>query len=176
MTFRTRGVYALLGLVLLLPVAGCGKDSSTEPASITATEKEPQAYITTGSAKVKSGPGGTYETIAELPRGTKVNVVGREKGWLKIVSKRGRRPGYIDEGSARPLRAKPKRPPAVKGTYTVIADTYVRRGPGLHYEVVAKIKKGTQVQVVAIERDWLKVESKHGRSPGYLQKMYAQRR
>ena len=46
----------------------------------------------------------------------------------------------------------------------------MRKGPGLHYEVVAKILKGMKVHIVGAEVDWLKVQSKHGKPPGYIEK------
>jgi len=41
--------------------------------------------------------------------------------------------------------------------------------------VLAKISKGMKVHVVGAERDWLKVQSKHGKPPGYIEKVYAKR-
>ena len=62
-----------------------------------------------------------------------------------------------------------------QGTYTTTATVNVRKGPGTNYEKVAKIPKGTKVQVVGKEGPWLKVQSKHGNPPGYIQETYARR-
>ena len=60
-------------------------------------------------------------------------------------------------------------PPAVEGRYEALADTQVRSGPGLHYPVVASISKGTKLNVVEEDKGWLKVESKRGNKPGYVE-------
>ncbi|HEY7322357.1 MAG TPA: SH3 domain-containing protein [Candidatus Binatia bacterium] len=59
----------------------------------------------------------------------------------------------------------------MEGKYQSLADTRVSSGPGLHYPTIAKIKKGTKVDVVGEERGWLKVESRHGNKhkPGYVE-------
>jgi len=63
----------------------------------------------------------------------------------------------------------------VQGEYATTATTYVREGPGLHFKTLAKIEKGTKVNVVGIEGDWLKVQSKRGNPPGYIEKRFAER-
>lgn len=59
------------------------------------------------------------------------------------------------------------------GSYITTATVNVRKGPGTEHEKVAKIPKGTKVQVVGKEGLWLKVQSKHGNPPGYIQQTYA---
>ena len=59
--------------------------------------------------------------------------------------------------------------PSVEGRYEALTDTQVRSGPGLHYPVVASISKGTKLNVVEEDKGWLKVESKRGNKPGYVE-------
>lgn len=176
MNWKSKGMPFILVLLLSLAAIGCEKEKAGEPASKSASSEEAHAYVTTADVKVRSGPGTRYKAVAEIPRETKVQVVDREGSWLKIVSKHGNPPGYIDERFARPLGGEIKARPSIQGIYTVVADTYVRQGPGLHYPVITKIPKGMKVHIVGAERDWLKVQSKHGRAPGYIEQTYAQRR
>lgn len=172
----------LPGLVLLLLLSltllqACNKKESreAEPAAVN-TGEQTESYRTTQDVKVRSGPGTRYKIIADIKSGTKVNVAAHENGWLKVVSRQGRPPGYIDERFARPMKAESQSGPKsrVQGTYTTTADVIVRERPGPHYKAVAKIKKGIEVNVVGSEGDWLKIQSKHGRPPGYIEKGYAE--
>jgi uncharacterized protein YgiM (DUF1202 family) len=173
MLLSNRFRFPLLILISVLLAAGCKKKEAEEPKT-TASPAETQSYITTGDVKVRNGPGTQHKTIAEVKKGTRVNVAGREGNWLRIISKQGNPPGYIDERFAQPTGEQPKAAPEVQGSYTTTADTYVRKGPGLEYGVITKIPKGTKVHVVGGEGGWLKVESKHGKPPGYIEKLYAE--
>ena len=58
------------------------------------------AFQTVRSTQVFSGPSEASELIANIDRGTKVNVVGSRNGWLEIRSKHGRPPGFIRQEAA----------------------------------------------------------------------------
>ena len=163
--------------LLLFPLSACEKKDERQPETVADSAEQTQPYTTTEDVKVRSGPGTRHKIIAEIKSGMKVNVAGRENGWLRVVSKHGNPPGYIDERFAKPATGSSAQltSPA-QGTYLTIADAYVRERPGLHYKAVAKIEKGKEVNVVGGEGDWLKVQSRHGRPPGYIEKRYAERR
>jgi uncharacterized protein YraI len=80
-------------------------------------------YTTTDDVPLRAGPGTNHPIITTLPKGIKINVVGKEGFWLKVESKHGDKPGYIDEKFARletstptPLRKRrPHRSPAPTG-------------------------------------------------------------
>lgn len=141
------------------------------------TERIPGSYVTTTTINVRRGPGTSYEIVAKIPTGVKVQVIGKEGEWLRVESKHGNPPGYIDARYVRPAGGQEagSTPPAT-GIYTTTADVNVRRGPGLSYEVVAKIPRDTEVEIVGAEGNWLKVQSKHGNPPGYIEKRSAQPR
>jgi uncharacterized protein YgiM (DUF1202 family) len=133
--------------------------------------KQTRSYVTLQNTKVRSGPGEQFKTIGEIRRDAKVHVVGRDGDWLLIVSKKGNAPGYIDIESAKPGEGEEHETDArraVEGRYETLVATQVRSGPGLHYPVVAEVPKGIKLNVVAEEKGWLKVESKQGRKPGYV--------
>jgi len=170
MSSRIRRIFSLVAATLLLASAAVSKPEAAAAAEQT------WPYVTTDNVKVRSGPGTQYRVVAEIKSGTKVNVAASDRGWLKVISKRGNPPGYIPEQSAQatgePIK---KKSFFAAGSYIATADTPVREGPGLHYKTVAKITKGMKVQVVDAEGNWLKVQSKHGNPPGYIEKRVAQR-
>ena len=135
------------------------------------------SYVTTTEAQVRKGPGTNHEVVATIPNGIKIHVVGKEGDWLKIESKQGNRPGYIHSRDARPETAQSTKQTtaAVKGVYVTTADVDLRSGPGLNHKVVRKIPEGIKVHVVGAEGEWLRVESKHGNQPGYIEKRFAAR-
>ena len=170
MSSRIRRIFSLVAATLLLASAAVSKPEAAAAAEQT------WPYVTTDNVKVRSGPGTQYRVVAEIKSGTKVNVAASDRGWLKVISKQGNPPGYIPEQSAQATGEPVKRRTSfVEGAYTATTDTPVREGPGLHYKSVAKITKGMKVHVVDAEGDWLKVQSKHGNPPGYIEKRSAER-
>jgi len=68
-----------------------------------AETKGPNKYQTVADTPLRSGPGLQYPVVTDLTKGTRINVVDRENGWLRVESKQeGRKPGYIDASYARP--------------------------------------------------------------------------
>ncbi len=60
------------------------------------------------------------------------------------------------------------------GEYTTNQTVIVRGGPGLQFDEVARLTSGITVTVVGSEASWLRIQSKHGRSPGYIPATAAQ--
>ncbi len=176
MLLRIRGFHFLLAVALILAAGACRNQEAAEYESTAASTEQTRPYVTTADVRVRSGPGTQYKVVAEIKSGTRVNIASSDGEWLKVVSKQGNPPGYIPERSARPTGEPVKRRSSfVEGSYTATTDTLVREGPGLHYKSVAKITKGMKVRVVDAEGDWLKVQSKRGNPPGYIEKKSAQR-
>lgn len=136
-------------------------------------------YTTTTETALRSGPGMNYGVVATLPKGIKINVVGREAYWLKVESKHGGAAGYIDEQFAQRESTGPRTATntvaPVAGTYRTLVDVNLRQGPGTKYPVVTKLPSGIKVNVVHAEGDWLRVESKKGGKPGYVEKRFVER-
>ena len=132
------------------------------------------SYLTTADVELRTGPGTKYNVVTTIPKGIKVNVVGREGNWLKVESKQGNRPGYIDEKYARPLETQrvaqsKTATPSVAGAYRTLRDVELREGPGTKFKVVTLLPAGIKINVVRAEGDWLRVESKKGGKPGYVE-------
>ena len=138
-------------------------------------------YTTTADVPLRSGPGTNHPVITTLPKGIKINVVGRKGYWLRVESKHGDKPGYIEErfarlqATAKSAASKPASTKSVAGTYKTLKNVDLRQGPGTKYKPVAKLPAGIKVNVVRAEGDWLRVESKKGGKPGYLEKKFVER-
>jgi len=137
-------------------------------------------YTTSADVPLRSGPGNFHEVITTLPKGININVVGKEGFWLKVESKHGGKPGYIDEQFAKPATASQTAQTSVStspiaGPYRTLKELDLRQGPGTKYPTVAKIPADVKVSVVRAEGDWLRVESKKGGKPGYVDKRDVER-
>ena len=168
-------VVVLLILLTVLACRGENKEGESKAAlkDLPDLNEQTRVYVTTMATKVRSGPGAQFRAIADIPPDAKVNVVGKDGEWVLIVSKKGNAPGYIELASVATWTGETAKETAsstaVEGRYEALADTQVRSGPGLHYPVVASISKGTKLNVVEEDKGWLKVESKRGNKPGYVE-------
>jgi len=168
-------VVVLLILLTVLACRGENKEGESKAAlkDLPDLNEQTRIYVTTAATKVRSGPGTQFRALADIPPDAKVNVVGKDGEWVLIVSKKGNAPGYIELASVATWSGETAKETvnaaAVEGRYETLADTQVRSGPGLHYPVVASISKGTKLNVVEEEKGWLKVESKRGNKPGYVE-------
>ena len=109
-----------------------------------------------------------------------IQVVGKEGYWFRVESTHGDKPGYIDDRFARPDTDAQGAPTdamsaSVAGPYRTLKDTDLKEGPGVKYPAVARIPAGMTVNVVRAEGEWLRVESKTGGKPGYLEKKSVER-
>ena len=78
-------------------------EQRAEPVSkppINASLRVQGAFQTVRPTQVFSGPSEDSAFIADIGKGTKVNVVDLRDGWLEIRSKHGRPPGFIRQDTA----------------------------------------------------------------------------
>ena len=150
-------------------------------SSIIDAQTKRGTYTTTADVTLRAGPGTNHPVITTLPKGIKIDVVGKEGEWLKVESKHGDKPGYIEErfarleSTAKTPASKTATPTSVAGAYRTVKDVDLREGPGTKHKVVTKLPAGLKVNVVRAEGDWLRVESKKGGKPGYLEKKSVER-
>ena len=133
-------------------------------------------YVTTAVTDVKKGPGREFETIRTLPKGKVFEIVGKHGGWLMIrLSEHETTPGYVDERLA--VVRKPPDPAQrsfpIPGAYLTTTSMDVRVGPGEQHAVVGTIPKGTRIVVVGLEAHWLRIASKRGDPPRYIDRTQA---
>jgi len=169
----------LLAIVAVLVVPACKKSPDTlDPNRVPDLNQQVRPYVTLESTKVRTGPGADFRTIGEIKPNSRVNVVGRDGDWLLIMSKKGNAPGFIEIASVKPSSGDEQESssPPIEGKYEVLMNTQLRSGPGLHYPTVANLTKGTAINVVHEEKGWLRVESKRGNRPGYIDATLARRK
>jgi uncharacterized protein YgiM (DUF1202 family) len=173
MTKFTKNVAAMLILTLLSlgPAACKDRDRAAVRDDLPDLNTQTYPYRTVEATRVRTGPGAQFRVVGEIPPNTTVTVVGRDGDWVLVVSKKGNAPGFIEWASVKPAdhEVGDTLNPRTEGRYESIADTTVRSGPGLHYPVVAKITRGTKLNVVDEKNGWLKVESRRGNEPGYVE-------
>jgi len=141
------------------------------------------SYETTADVPLREGPGNFHKVVTTLPKGIKINVVGKEGYWLKVESKHGDKPGYIDEQFARPATAAttaaaPAAPSpfsSVAGPYRTLREIDLRETPSANSRVVTRLPADIKVNVIRSEGDWLRVESTKGGKPGYVDKREVER-
>jgi uncharacterized protein YgiM (DUF1202 family) len=140
------------------------------------TSKE-TPYITTADAQLRKGPGANYGVVQNIPKETRISVVGKEGSWLKVQSKHGRASGYIEDRSARPIAVAVTKSASSTGAgaYITTGEVNLREGPGTKYKVIRKVPKDTKINVVRTDGSWLRVESKTGNPPGYIDKRFAKK-
>lgn len=138
------------------------------------------SYETTAEVPLREGPGNFHKIVTTLPKGIQITVVGKEGYWLKVESKHGDKPGYIDEQFARP--ATTAAAPAAQSPFTAVAGPYrtlreidLRETPSANSRVVTRLPADIKVNVIRSEGDWLRVESNKGGKPGYVDKRDVER-
>jgi len=158
-------------VLMLFGVIACGdKESVTDSQDLPDLNQQIRSYLTVEDTKVRTGPGIQFRAITEIRRDSKVNVVGRDGEWVLIVSKKGNAPGFIEMAAVAPDTNKDtdSATPPIEGKYETLTETQVRQGPGVNFPVVANLPAGIKINVVGEEKGWLRVESKRGNKPGYV--------
>lgn len=164
----------LIALALILAATACQKaDEVASSDTLADLNQQTRPYVTIENTKLRSGPGPQFRAIADIPANAKIHIVGRDGDWALLISKKGNPPGFVELAAIRPGEVETAKPEfgearRVEGKFTVVADTQVRSGPGLHFPSLAEIAKGTTINVVEEEKGWLKVESRRGNKPGYI--------
>ncbi len=165
---------ALVIVVLLFAGNACKKTGEITDPKRLIDVSQTHPFVIVDNTMVRTGPGTQFRTIAAVRRDSKVQVVGRDGDWLLIVSKRGNPPGYIEMTSVKPGTGEEQDyASAIEGPYELLGDTQVRSAPGLENQVVAEVKKGMKIDVIGEEKGWLRVQSKSGNPPGYIEKSMA---
>jgi uncharacterized protein YgiM (DUF1202 family) len=174
MTNKTGGYARTVLLALVVGLSGLVIDPQVSAQQIKGI------YETTADVPLREGPGNYHKVVTTLPKGIQINVVGKEGFWLKVESKHGGKPGYIDEQFARPAvaaatPAAPSSPTSVAGPYRTLREIDLRETPTANARVVTRLPADIKVNVIRSEGDWLRVESKKGSKPGYVDKRDVER-
>jgi len=178
---KTPGGYGWILSDLLTDDVTVGQQLAGSAPSSGASEPSGSAsWVKVDSARVRSGPGASYQIYGTRDKGTKVYVVGREGDWAKV-----RTPGgfgwihadlltdHVETGQQ--LAATN---PSVNSSSGAVAkafasgdNLYLRAGPGVRYDYRAVLPKGQTLHVIETKGDWVNVRV-HGGHQGWVYKDY----
>lgn len=138
----------------------------TIKATTAAPAAAPVRTGTTTDDKVnlRRGPGTGHSVLAKLPSGTKLEVVGQQGGWFKVVTSKGTVGWVTDDflkigGASAPAAAKPSGPVVAS---VGASRVNLRQGPSTRYGSFGRMNAGTQLTVLARNGEWFKVRSPRG--------------
>jgi uncharacterized protein YgiM (DUF1202 family) len=130
------------------------------------------------STALHERPDAASPVLHRLAPNTIVHVVGRTGHWYQIrSSKPGRPDGYIPRSAATPLPSATHHASVFRrGLFRVTHSTVVHAEPSARSRTVARLRPGTEIQVVAARGSWYRIESASGhRPPGYVTAAAAER-
>jgi hypothetical protein len=87
-------------------IASRAPNPASYPQPVSARQSSASGvYETTRPTSVYEDPSASSRVISQIERGTRINVVGNNGGWLEVRSRRGNPPGYVRADDARPSGA-----------------------------------------------------------------------
>ncbi|HDP89704.1 MAG TPA: hypothetical protein ENN42_07100, partial [Thioalkalivibrio sp.] len=149
-------------------------------SSSSSSSSAPPAWVCAeGNVNVRSGPGTHYDSRGQIGRGTKVYIVGEERGWLKCRTPGGY--GWIradllerDVERGRQLAGSITSPHTTASTQVDSAKAYVngdgvrlRSGPGTSHRVKASLVAGQVLYVTERRGEWVRAQV-HGGQDGWI--------
>ena len=148
-----RVITLLLAAVLLVgPLLLSVEVNAAESVSATVIKS---GKTTASYLNIRAGAGTNYKCVGGLWKGTSVDILEEKSGWYRISS------GWISANYvALNNAAAPETPPAsTTGNATVTASWLnVRKDPSTNYSAVSSLPKGTRIQVLESNGNWLKIK------------------
>ena len=142
----------------------------TEDAAPPPNKERQRGIVTASALYVRSGPSTKNHQMGLYVRGAQVEIIGREGNWYQIEFADTQ--GYLYSQYIRILQ--PGEEEAVTGTGIITASWLnVRSGPGIQYARTARLKEGTQVEVIAAEGSWYQI--RYDGQTGYVYGGYVNR-
>ncbi len=153
---------------------------STASSSSSSGSSAPPAWVSAeGNVNVRSGPGTHYDSRGQIPRGTKVYIIGEQRGWLRCRTPGGY--GWIrgdllerDVERGRRLAAGITSSHTIQSTSVSTAKAYVngdgvrlRSGPGTNYHIKARLVAGQVLYVTERRGEWVRCQV-HGGQDGWI--------
>ncbi len=173
------------------PAETAAEQTAKRPADKNSADKDRQIQQLQGEAaaarkEAEASSSRAKELEARLDETRKALAAAQQK--LKVAQKQGERVAAVPvKGAAKSVEPAPPprdkaaakiaepaapglRRPSDAGTYEIIQDTAVLEKPSTAAREVALVQKGTTVNVVGSQGDWLMVRSKYGKPPGYIRR------
>ena len=121
--------------------------------------------VTGNSVNVRTGPSTSYKSIMKLNKGDKVEYISSSGNWSKV--RYNEKEGYISNTYIKSV--------STTSTSTDIRQitgnsVNFRKGPGTNYSVIRSFNKGTKVEFISKENDWVKVN--YNGTVGYVFSKY----
>ncbi|GED59008.1 hypothetical protein BFO01nite_31400 [Brevibacillus formosus] len=136
------------------------------------------AKVVATSLNVRSEPALNASIVATLPQGAVVTITDEAYGWAKIKynQKVGWVAGYyLQKGAVTSAgsASSPATTASVKGKQgTVLADSLrMRKGPSTSHEIVLSLPRGTRVDILKKQGDWLQARTSNGQT-GWVSATY----
>ena len=141
-----------------------GRELAGSSSSGSSGGSHPTLWVTVSNANVRSGPGLGYSRYGTLDRGTKLYLLERQGGWLRCKTPGGS--GWLsdtvvtsDASVGRRLSGDAPDPPKAFIDGEVVN---LRKGPGVNYDLVARVLDGQTVWVLDRKPNWAKVKVNNG--------------
>jgi uncharacterized protein YraI len=149
-----------------------------------AGQRSPQGYVTGLNPRgdnylsLRTGPGGRYQEIARMGPNTRLTILGRSGSWLNVSLTNGRSgwahsryiaslptstptvtPPIITPPQVSKRTISPPKP-GIVGDLSRSGDTFLslRAGAGTNFPEIARMLKGTEVQMLAQQGAWIEIE------------------
>ena len=121
--------------------------------------------VTGNSVNVRTGPSTSYKSIMKLNKGDKVEYISSSGNWSKV--RYNEKEGYISNTYIKSVSTT-----STSTDIRIITGNSVnfRKGPGTNYSVIRSFNKGTKVEFISKENDWVKVN--YNGTVGYVFSKY----
>jgi chromosome segregation ATPase len=182
-------IFALLAVVVALAakvfrgqkLESAGSPPRTEKSAPAAADKDRQVEdLNIELAQLRNDAEANTKRVRELE--SKLDetkkALGAAQQKLKAAQKQTDKvaaapPAAREKTAAKSVETSP--PPAAKriteaGTYEVVRDSAVLEKPSVSAREVALVQRGTIINVVGSQGEWLEVRSKYGKPPGYIRR------
>ncbi len=120
---------------------------------------------------VRSGPSDSFNVINQINPGTTYPLLEQEGEWVKIQL-HSNETGWVAKWLITITDNPPSEVTLQNDLITVEVDILnVRSGPSTDHAIIGKLKKGDQVEVLAVEQEWYKI--KFSEEVGWIASQYA---
>lgn len=124
------------------------RENGSKPNSGTCYYTSARSAATTTGVNLRSGASTSTAIVASLKKGTKLRLLGENGDFYLAETKSGRQ-GYVYK------RCVASSAPAQK-TRVTTAFVHMRKGGGMHYDVLRTVPMGETVQVLSVGNYWTK--------------------
>ena len=139
--------------------AAPAKETPARPAAASATTNN-------SSVSLRNGPGTKYAILGKLPKGSALNLLGKQGSWYKVQTTAGTT-GWVaadfvtlgsSDSAPAPAAAVASDPVATVSQHRI----NLRQGPATAFAALGQLTKGSRLTLLARHADWFKVRTAKG--------------